>query len=471
VAFAPDGRSLVSGSEDTTIKVWDVAPGPDPNVLTGHKSNLSSLAFSEDGKTLAVADSLDQTVRLWDLVSRKVALLRGHKAHLWRLAYAPDGRTLASTSSDGTIRLWDAAGKKQLEEFRLPGGDILGSAAFSPDGKLLAAGSWSSFSVRVWDLASGKQVAELTPGYGYRVQFSPDGTLLAAGSLNTVQLWDVATWQSAGALSGHTAEVYSFAFAPDGRALAVGTADGTLCVWDLAQKRKIASRKGHTSNVEFVAFSPDGGRLATCGADGTVRLWDVALLQEVAVLTGHDGPVNCVAFSPDGTTLASASADATVRLRHAPPLPALLREPADAPSLPPIETIRLFSLEQWGTARATLASEGSAWRVEVTAVDDVIWHAQLCQVFDNLEEGATYTLRFRAKADAPRRLRLWGEIAEPDWHCIGLDEEVPLTKDWQAYQYEFQATNLTAWTKINFRVGDRTGTVWIADVTLTMGRK
>src|SRR5262249_49682154 len=159
---------------------------------------LSSLAFSDDGKTLAVADSLDRTVKLWDLASRKATALEGHTAHLWRLAFAPGGRTLASTSRDGTIRLWDAAGKKQTGGYPLPGGDVPGSAAFSPDGKLLAVGCWYSSSVRVWDLASGKQVAELTPGYGYRVQFSPDGTLLAAGSFTTVQLWDVATWQSAG---------------------------------------------------------------------------------------------------------------------------------------------------------------------------------------------------------------------------------------------------------------------------------
>jgi hypothetical protein len=209
--------------------------------------------------------------------------------------------------------------------------------------------------------------------------------------------------------------------------------------------------------------------LASSGADGTVRLWDVALLQEVAILTGHDGPVNCVAFSPDGNTLASASADATVRLWQAPLLPAVLHEPAEAPGVPPVETIRSYLLEQLGTARATLTSEGKVHRVDVTAVDSAIWHVTLSRVFDDLQEGETYTVRFRAKADAPRRMKLWGEIAEPDWHCIGLDEEVSLTEDWQVYQYQFHAKDLTAWTKINFRLGDRTGTVWIADFTLTKG--
>jgi WD40 repeat protein/serine/threonine protein kinase len=466
VAFAPDGRSLVSRSDDGTIKVWDVGPRPDPNTLTDFKAGMDSLAISPDGKTLAVGDYFDKTVKLYDLASRqRGAILRGHEMPVWFVTFAPGGQNLASTGTDGTILLWDLTTKERVAKFQHHSGVF--SASFSPDARYLAAGGGGE--VLVWEIATRQQVAKLP---GVRVLFSPDGTLLAARSGNTVRLWEMRTWQDVAVLKAGENDSSGLAFAPDGRILATGAVDGTLRLWDVAQKRQIASSRGHAADLYTVAFSPDGRRLATAGNDSTVKLWDVALLQEVATFTGHHGPVWSVAFSADGNTLATASSDATARLWQAPPLPEAIREPADAPSVPPpVKTIRLSSLELFDAAQGTLTVEGKVHKVDVTAVDGTIWHAQLCQMFDDLQEGATYTVRFRAKADTPRRMKLWGEIAQPDWHCIGLDEEASLTEDWQTYQYQFQAKNLTGWTKINFRLGNQTGTVWIADFTLTKGAK
>jgi dipeptidyl aminopeptidase/acylaminoacyl peptidase len=380
---------------------------------------------------------------------------------VWYVTFAPGGQHLASTGTDGTVWLWDLATGERVAKFQ-HSNNAVQAAAFSPDGKLLAAGAEGV--VLVWEIATRRQTARLA---GTWVQFSPDGTLLAAESGNTVRLWDVATWRDVAALKEGKAEVFRLAFSPEGRLLATGAADGTLQLWDVAQKRQVAGSRGHASIVLSVAFSPDGRRLASGGWDGTVRLWDAARLQEMATLTGHHGPVYSLAFSPDGNTLATASADATVRLWQAPPLPAL-PEPAETPARPAAaETIRLFSLELSGTALATAAPEGNAYRVDVTAVDGTDSHAQFLQLFDDLRDGATYTVRFRARADAPRRVELNGQSNEQDGHLIGLQQVVPLTEEWQSFQYQFRAKDPASWNRITFVLGNRQGTVWIADFTVT----
>jgi WD40 repeat protein len=463
VGFALDGRSLVSGSADGTVKLWDAAVGTDPNLLTGFTGSAGAVAISPDSKTLAVADTYAKTVKLWDLAARHGDdISTNQDLPVWGVTFAPGGQTLACPILNGTVQLRDVATKELVAAFQH--GKLFPTAVFSPDGKLLATGDWMAEKVWVWDISSKRQLTELQPGG--RPCFSHDGRMLAASSGNTVRLWDVATWQITAALPGPTAGVSCLAFAPDSRTLAAGLDDGTLRLWDVVGQRQLASRMGHAWTIESLAFSPDGRRLATGGRDRTVKLWDVPSLQEMTTLTGHYGPVTSVAFSRDGNLLASAGADATVRLWQAPPLTSEPPEPADVAALPPVETIHIFTLELLGAAEAKLTSEGNTHRVDVTAVDDTHWHAKLVRVFDDLQEGVTYTIRFRAKADAPRSIALYGLIAQPDWHGIGLQKDFSLTEDWQDYECQFRAKDLAALNRIEFQVGQRTGTVWIADFTI-----
>jgi WD40 repeat protein len=205
------------------------------------------------------------------------------------------------------------------------------SVAFSPDGQTLASASCGEFveedtwrcirgEIILWEVATEQQIGEPLQGHTSEVlsvAFSPDGTTLASGSWDqTIILWDVASGQPRGdPLLGHTSTVNSVAFSPDGTTLA--SASGfTIRLWDVASGQPIGDPlQGHTSVVESVAFSPDSTMLASASADQTIRLWEVATGQPIGdPLTGHTSTVNSVAFSPDGITLASGSFHSTIRL-------------------------------------------------------------------------------------------------------------------------------------------------------------
>lgn len=324
VAYAPDGKTLASGSFDGTVKLWDAATGQLRSTLRGHGTAVSSVAYAPDGDTIASA-SHDGTIRLWDVAAlRELAVIDAHLGSANCVAFSPDGKTLASAGgaakSDaskeeqpGEVHLWDVSKRTKLATLKTKGG-VPTSVAFSPDGKRLSHASHLD-PVKVSDVATGEEISQFGGDWVSSgcVAFSPDGKTLAVGEGSTrVCLWDLSSRQES-VLHGHAGPVHGVAFSPDGRTLASASADGGVKLWDPATRQSRAF--GHNGAVRGVAFSPDGKTLATASADQTVMLWDLTPQPIPADQNKPRGAVWAFGFSPDGKTVASASnSEAAVEL-------------------------------------------------------------------------------------------------------------------------------------------------------------
>jgi WD40 repeat protein len=312
LAFSPDGRQIVSGSADATLRLWDARTGEPigaPLILAA-----SSVAFSPDGRQI-VTGCDDSTVRLWDADSGAPigAALTGHTYAVESVAFSPDGRRIVSGSRDRTVRLWDADTGAPIGAPLAGHTEPVSSAAFSPDGRRIVSGS-NDTTMRLWDADSGAPIGAPLTGHTHwvsSVAFSPDRRRIVSGSADaTLRLWDADTGAPIGApLTGHTEPVSSAAFSPDGRRIVSGSWDKTLRLWDADTGEPIgAPLTGHTDWVNSVAFSPDGRWIVSGGNDRTLWLWDADRAAPIgAPLTGHTDAVNSVAFSPDGRWIVSGS--------------------------------------------------------------------------------------------------------------------------------------------------------------------
>ena len=340
LAFSPDSKMLISGSEDGTVRGWDVtsrrklfiSPGHSVEITgvaaTEDKKNLMSLhaydrqvlrwdinkghhlagtyfsgkspeAISPDAKTLIIEDWFAfrrNTFKVWDFTKRsKKAILWGHN---YQLSSSPDfvfsanGKMLASKDfqdQDGDIYLWNIENQQQSFlmkiTFRLKKinylhkltdhTDRVRAMVFSPNGYLFASSGYDR-KLCLWDVKTGKRLFARSPLSvpDNAIAFSPNGKILACGTFSKIILWDTTTGQEINR-NNTTDQVNSLQFSPDGRLLVSGTHEsGNIELFDAQSLQLMSTHQGHTDDVESLLFSSDGKTLVSASEDGTMLLWD-----------------------------------------------------------------------------------------------------------------------------------------------------------------------------------------------------
>ena len=323
--FSPDGRYVLTGSEDDTVRVWSASTGRQLALLrTAQPPHFrpDQPQFSPGGR-LVLVNTTDGRLLVWPWRAGGPPTVLPSGGNVYRAAFSRDGKYVVTGHTDGATRVWDWRSGRLLAALPAAGNEPISSVAFSPDGKRVATGGQFGM-VRLWRWQAPDPSVMLA---GHRqwvntVAFSPSGRLLLTSSDDgTSRLFAIPRGRLLAVMHGGSPKgLNSAAFSPNGRLMVTAGVDKTARVFAIPSGRPVTVLRGPADELEDAVFSPDSRLVATASADGTAALWNVHTSETAIVLHGHGGALFTVAFSPDGHSLVTSSEDDTARLW---PVPAL----------------------------------------------------------------------------------------------------------------------------------------------------
>jgi WD40 repeat protein len=386
VAFSPDGKYLASGGHGRAAVFWEAATG---RLLHRVESDgiVTSLAFAQDGTTCLAGTSSRHSTLIDPAAGKPLRQLESRVlGQVLAVGITPDGKTAISAGTEETICFWDAATSK--ERFHWASNErrwnFVYSLALSPDGKVLARGSYTG-RIELRNLSDG---SEAIPRIGSAawvnaVCFSPDGSSLVSGAEDgTISLWDAKTGKPIRILGRHPGAVARVGFSADGKAVASGSLDKPHAVrrFDTTGKELTCGRE---ASQEFRpgAFTPDGTLLVVGWNDATLRFWDLSAGKELLKLPNYVG-TGCHAFTPDGRFFATINPGSGLGEVHF----------WDLRAADPQKSHRVLSARQWLRSLA-LSSDG---RMIVTGGEN--GQVRLWEVFTGKERGELHRLKHEIAA-------------------------------------------------------------------------
>ena len=307
VAVMPDGRHILTGSDDNVVRMWDVGSGAEVRQFRGHNGKVLAVAVTPDGRHI-VTGSDDNTARVWDAgTGDERRQIKGTHA-VQSVAVTPDGARIITGSDDNIARVWDVGSGAEQLQLKGHAGSIL-AVAVMPDGRHIVTGSGDN-TARVWDASTGDERLQLKGSHAVRsVAVMPDGARIITGSDdNIARVWDASSGAKLLQLQGHARPVTAVTAMPGGSFIVTGSEDGTARIWSATTGAELRRLDGHTLSVSGVVVTPDNARIITASRDNTARVWDTRTGTAMLWLEGHSGNILAVTVTPDGARIVTGAA-------------------------------------------------------------------------------------------------------------------------------------------------------------------